>query len=285
MTNEIKDKLKKLLKAVGLYNVTVYAYCRIESLYVKGKDILQYLHSPLANANFKKRNVADGLPFPPVRLVHFVTNTYRNEWFYETGVIGSQCIRRILDKNRIKIDAFASILDFGCGCGRIIRHWQTLHGPRIFGCDYNPVLVDWCKENLPFAEFMLNDLSARLIYEDEKFDFIYAISVFTHLTEAMGFFWMEELDRVLKPGGIMYLTFMGSTRASNLRIELQERFETGELVVIGCEHPGKNICAAFHPEKYVREILAKGFQILDFVPGGAKDANQDVFLLKKNDVS
>ena len=79
----------------------------------------------------------------------------------------------------------------------------------------------------------------------------------------------------------MYLTFMGTTRAPHLRRELGELFEAGQFVITDDEHSGKNICAAYHPEQYVRNILAKGFRILDFIPGGATDANQDVFLIQK----
>jgi hypothetical protein len=97
----------------------------------------------------------------------------------------------------------------------------------------------------------------------------------------MGLFWIRELGRVLKPKGVMYLTFMGTTRVPSLRKELRERFDRGELVVTGEERAGKNTCAAFHPEQYIRNIFAKGFTIVDFVPGGATDAFQDVFLLQK----
>lgn len=79
----------------------------------------------------------------------------------------------------------------------------------------------------------------------------------------------------------MYLTFMGVSRAPHLRQELRALYDSGNLVVIGEEDSGKNICAVFHPEQYVRNKLAKGFRILDFIPGGAKDANQDVYLLQK----
>lgn len=276
-----KKIIKGILRKLGLYRQAVSVYCRFEKLYIIGKNSAEYLRSPFFNNAFMKRKDLDGLPFPPVRLVYQVTNTYRNEWFYQTGVIGSQCIRDILKRNNLKINEFTSILDFGCGCGRMIRHLKTLKSASLYGVDYNPVLVEWCRNNLSFANFEVNTFNERLHYADEKFDFIYAISVFTHLTEDIGFFWMTELDRILNPGGVMYLTFMGTTRAPHLRQELRERFEAGQLVVTGEEHAGKNICAAYHPEQYVRNILAKGFRILEFVPGGAWDANQDVFLLQK----
>ncbi len=219
--------------------------------------------------------------FKPATIAYLVTNTYTHEWFYQSGIRGSQCIRDILKRNNFEVDKFSSILDFGCGCGRIMRHWKNLKGPKLYGSDYNPRLVKWCDFNLPFAEFAVNSLESGFKYEDEKFDFIYAISVFTHLTEKMGLFWISELDRVLKPGGIMYLTFMGTTRAPSLPKELRACFEAGQLVVTGAKHTGRNTCAAFHPEQYIRNVFARGLNVLDFIPGGATDAFQDVFLLQK----
>jgi len=39
-------------------------------------------------------------------------------------------------------------------------------------------------------------------YEDNMFDFVYSISIFTHLPEDMQFAWLQELQRITKPGGI-----------------------------------------------------------------------------------
>ena len=71
------------------------------------------------------------------------------------------------------IEQFGSMLDFGCGCGRMIRHWHDLPRRRLHGCDYNPLLVAWCSEHLPFAEFRGNALEPPLPYEDDQFDLVY----------------------------------------------------------------------------------------------------------------
>ena len=126
--------------------------------------------------------------------------------------IGESCcngIRRILAKNGIELEQFRAILDFGCGCGRIIRNFRDLEGPRLFGTDYNPKLANWCRSNLPFAEFGVNGLAPPLKYEDGSFDFIYAFSVFTHLSEKLQTEWLAELNRVMSPGGYLLFTTLG----------------------------------------------------------------------------
>src|SRR5262249_52972949 len=145
------------------------------------------------NARFRQRGAPDGLPIPPPQLVYLVTGQYDAEAFYHNGALGAACIRGILQNNGLAIDAFESILDFGCGCGRVLRHWKTLRGPKLYGMDYNPRLVNWCRTALTFAEFQLNRISSALAYRENTFDFIYAVSVFTHLTEARQDFWIGEL--------------------------------------------------------------------------------------------
>lgn len=282
MKRDNKEIIKKILRAVRLYRPVVYAYCRMEILYSKAKDLLQFVCSPFVNAAFKRTTVSDGLPFPPVRLVYLVTNTYRYDWFYRSGEIGARSIKEILQRNNLDMNSFEFILDFGCGCGRMIRQWKALKKPQLFGTDYNPLLVAWCRKHLAFAEFAVNSPSARLSYEDEQFDFIYAISVFTHLTEELGDFWIRDLTRVLKPGGIIYMTTMGVNRVANLSAELQQQFQEGRLVVTDGDNSGSNACAAYHPESYVHRMLPEGMHVLDFVPDGARDAHQDAYLLQKS---
>lgn len=223
----------------------------------------------------------DGLPIPPPQLIFLVAGGYDKETFYSGGAEGAECIKAVLKKNGLDINKFESILDFGCGCGRILRHWKTLSGPKIFGTDYNPPLVKWCQKSLPFAEIKQNMPAAKLDYENDKFDFIYVISVFTHLSEKLQDFWIDELTRVLKPGGYLLITVHGTTRFHQLWPEALHEYEAGQLVVIKPENSGTNLCATFHPEAYMREWLCQKLTIVDFVPGGAKDADQDIFLLQK----
>ena len=54
--------------------------------------------------------------------------------------------------------------------------------------------------------------------EDETFDLIYAYAVFSHLSEASHLAWLEEFERILKPGGV----FVATTLLPALRRELQQ---------------------------------------------------------------
>jgi len=234
------------------------------------------------NARFKNQVAPDGLPIPPLELIYLVSGKYDIELFLRSGVQGAQCIKEILKKNGLEINSFGSILDFGCGCGRILRNWKTLDGPRIHGSDYNKRPVSWCQRSLSFAEVKLNRPSPMLDYEDNKFDFIYAISVFTHLSEDLQEPWINELKRVLRPGGHLLITVHDTPCVSGLSSTNRQRYYSGQLVVHNEKHSGKNFCYVWHSEEYVRNKLCAGLKVVDFVRGGAIDAGQDQCLLQKS---
>ena len=221
-------------------------------------------------------------PLPPPNLIFLVTGDESPIWFLNSGRNHSRAIREILAKHNLKIEQFTSVLDFGCGVGRIMRHWSSTRGPAWHGTDYNPQLVEWCREHLKFSQFNVNTLSGKLPYADESFDFIYAYSVFTHLKEELQFFWINELSRVLKPGGYIYFTTHGEFYLESLTGAEREAFQKGQLVVREQQESGSNFCATFHPPKYVHDTLAKNFTVIDFVPGSEHGwSAQDIHLVKK----
>jgi SAM-dependent methyltransferase len=235
-----------------------------------------------ANARFRATGSPDGLPLPPPLLVYLVAGHFNLRWYYESGISHERWLRDALATNGVRLDDLAAVLDFGCGCGRVTRHWHGEQSLDIYGTDYNRRLVDWCRRSLSFANFETNGHAPPLPYDDARFSFIYAISVFTHLAEGSQHAWMRELERVLAPGGLLAITTKGRSRVERLGDDERVRFERGELVVQDERYAGRNLCAAYHPERYVRELLADDLEVLDFVPavlGG--EQSQDLYLLGK----
>ncbi len=223
-----------------------------------------------------------GLPIPPSRLIYLVAGTDDASWFLDSGGVAADCLREVLGKNGVELDRLGAILDFGCGVGRVLRHWQGLRGPELHGTDYNPDLIAWCERNLPFARFRLNGLDRGPGYPDGSFDLIYALSVFTHLSEPLQAYWMGEMARLLRPGGHLFFTVHGESYLPGLPASEAAQFRRGELVVHRSRRDGSNDCAVFHPEPYVRRTLADGLDVVDFLPEGARgNPHQDVYLLRK----
>jgi SAM-dependent methyltransferase len=225
----------------------------------------------------------DGMPIPPPDMITLVAGTDDLDWFWKSGQLGANSLLEILQKNGLAMEKFKAVLDFGCGIGRVLRHFRNVRGPQFYGTDYNPQLIGWCQHNLRFARFSTNPLVGRLQYSDGQFNFIYALSVFTHLREEQQHFWIKELSRVLKSGGYMFITTHGSQHYfQNMSADDLMRFKNGELIVYSGDVAGTNICTAFHPERYVRDVLARDFVVVDYIPEGAKgNPVQDAYLIMK----
>jgi len=217
-------------------------------------------------------------PLPPGHLVYLVSGTDNMVWFAESGAMAARGIRAALARAGVDITKLNAVLDFGCGAGRIMRHWVDLRRPALYGTDQNPELIRWCRENVSFARFAVNEPEGRLEFDSASFDLVYAFSVFTHLTVPQHAHWIAELARVVRPGGYLYVTTHGEYYRQYIPPDRQEQFRLGDLVVCGDDHAGSNLCAAFHPELYVRLVLGKGLMVVDFAPG---EYPQDAYLFQK----
>lgn len=220
--------------------------------------------------------VADGTPLPPRRLMVRVAGTADADWFVRSGRAAYDAIAA-----HVPLGGLDSVLDFGCGCGRVTRYWSGFAGA-VAGSDLDGPAVAWCRSNLPFARFEQNGLEPPLAFGSESFDLVYALSVFTHLTAELQLAWRDELRRVLRPGGFLLVTTHGRSYLPKLDDEEREKFERGELVVRWGDVAGSNLCSAYHPEAYLRETFAQGFALVELEPEGAKgNPTQDLVLLRR----
>jgi SAM-dependent methyltransferase len=223
----------------------------------------------------------DELPLPPDVLRLMVAGTDDAVWFVEAGKRAAESLTSLLTKHGVTFHPSTRVLDFGCGCGRVLRH--LLHLPaELHGCDANPTAVEWCAEHLPFAKVAVNALESPLDHDAETFDVIYALSVFTHLPPHLQTHWVSELRRVLKPGGVLVLSLHGDATVRHLSRAERADYRTGRLVVRGGDLAGTNHCAAFHPPAFVRGEFARGFEVLELAPEGATgNPPQDAWVLRK----
>ena len=154
------------------------------------------------NFGYRVYPTHDGIPLPPPKLVNMVIGTRELAWYQLGGLFMHQAIVTFLQRNGISIESSPTILEFGCGCGRILRWWRGLSDRcEIWGCDYNPKLVAWCRTHLSsVARFKVNGPDPPLDFPDEKFAFIYSYSVFTHFSADRQKPWMQELGTGAQAG-------------------------------------------------------------------------------------
>jgi SAM-dependent methyltransferase len=266
----MKEKMIDVLSKLGLLRAAFYVYEK----------------SKLLQKSTQEPAFTGGFPLPQEYLRIKVAGCKDGQWFLESGKRGIDCIMECLKRNSIDVSQLKRILDFGCGCGRVLRHWHGAADLEINGCDYNQELVLWCKKNLPFGHYVLNELAPPTSYSANRFELIYAFSVFTHLSEDLQLAWLREMRRILVPGGYLIFSTQGDRYMTEFSSAEKDDFMGGKLLVRYEEGAGTNLCSACHSEKYVRSVLSEGFDVIDFVREGAKgNPFQDLYLFRaKHDV-
>lgn len=101
----------------------------------------------------------------------------------------------------------ARILDFGCGYGRILRLMYKYFGAeRIYAVDPWERAIALCQEHRMKGNFAVSDWLPQKLPFDGPFDFIYAFSVFTHLSARTAETCMAALRKVVAPGGLLAIS-------------------------------------------------------------------------------
>lgn len=233
-----------------------------------------------ANRDFREENPDVKLP-PDYLLYESYQLNYKK--YYTDGLDSAGWLTDHLSKH-IKL-VNLKILDWGCGPGRIIRHLPEVAG---LGCsfycaDYNAQTIEWCKNNLPGISFVKNGLKAKLPFDSAFFDVIYGISVFTHLSEEKHHDWTTELFRILKPGGILFITTQGENFIVKLTESEKAVFGSGNLVERAKVKEGHRTFSAFQPATFMRRLFA-GAEILEHIeekPAPGRGIPQDIWIIKK----
>jgi ubiquinone/menaquinone biosynthesis C-methylase UbiE len=137
-----------------------------------------------------------------------------------------------------QLEKNAKVLDVGCGIGRnAVSLTNYLNTGSYYGIDIVKSGIDWCNERIsrkyPNFKFIHSDISNKhynkngsisaseykFPFEDETFDFVFLISVFTHLLPEDMDNYMKEISRVLKHKGNCFITFFIINNESKRRME------------------------------------------------------------------
>ena len=234
------------------------------------------------NNQFKKD--FPGVTLPPPYMVY---ESFQIDYckYYVGGREDAEWIASLV-KPHIHLEN-SKILDWGCGPARIVRHLPDVlgHTNAYYGTDYNPETVAWCITNIPGITFTRNNLKPPLPYEAHQFDFIYGISILTHLSERNQFAWSNELFRLAAAGGIVLLTTHGDAFLEKLTVEEIVEYQNQKVILRDRTKEGHRTFGTFHPPSFMKSVFEKsGFQIIEHIPGKRIHEQyiaQDVWILKK----
>ncbi|MCS6981040.1 MAG: class I SAM-dependent methyltransferase [Flavobacteriales bacterium] len=198
-----------------------------------------------------------------------------------------------------------NFLDIGSGIGRIARPLTGYLVGSYEGFDVVRTGVRWCQKNItslyPHFRFtcvpLYNDLYTshgdradkfKFPYENNRFHFACAISVFTHLLPDETWNYLLESARVLRPGGRLVATFFVFRSDEELSRSgvFQFPFVHGHYALMSRRVKRANVAYRFDFLEKVSEDC--GFRILKTIEGAWKGqqmhhpvAFQDVWVLER----
>jgi SAM-dependent methyltransferase len=102
----------------------------------------------------------------------------------------------------------ASVLDFGCGYGRIIRMMYYYADPsHIWGVDAEQTPLDICNKDRVKANLAkIENIPSNLPLKEKSIDLAYAYSVFTHLPGHVADACLQAIKKTMRPNALFIAT-------------------------------------------------------------------------------
>jgi SAM-dependent methyltransferase len=229
----------------------------------------------------------DGIPLPPQWLAQMVAGTTARSIFVDRGHRVAKLFAGIIER-RLPSVASPAILDFGCGCGRVARLMPLYLRCAIAGCDITTQAIEWCRRNLT-GDFFLSADEPPVDVPDERYDVLYAVSVLTHLDEQRQDGWLAEWRRIVRPGGLLLVTFRGDGFVArgdpSRREEVARMLEPTGFAFTSTDYweglfP-EYYGGAFHTNAYVEEHWGGFFDVLELHPPRETGLVQDLAVLRR----
>lgn len=152
-------------------------------------------------------------------------------------------------------DGAATVLDYGCGIGRVALHMAPRYG-RLWAVDASPAMLAMAAERLagrPSVRLSRSTGTGIPEVPSESVDFVYSLLVLQHVEREDAFAILREFHRVLRPGGRAYLTYPNLLSDAYLRAFL-DYVETGQAA-----NPAR--ARMYTPQEVERLVVAAGFTV------------------------
>lgn len=191
---------------------------------------------------------------------------------------------KALESHSFNLRTCGAVLEIGCGSARLIRHFRCMNGVRVVGTDADPKAIDWCRANVPGMEFFVNELSPPLAFDANSFDLVFAASVFTHIPLHLQKGWIDEIHRILRPGGFFICTVEGYFNQRR-QLSSQDRalLQSKRQLTLGSGDVNASLSTkaldswdVFQLRDQVIAAFGSVFHILDYRAG-----TQDLLILRK----
>jgi SAM-dependent methyltransferase len=131
--------------------------------------------------------------------------------YFEGGKRDALMVEALMSKLGLQPDS--SVLEFAAGFGRVTRH---LTHYKLTACDIHEEAVRFLQQEIHVKAIPSttnpNEFALR-----NRFDFIFVLSLFSHLPANLFGLWLSRLTELLVPGGYLMLTTHGEAAGKKVK--------------------------------------------------------------------
>ena len=200
--------------------------------------------------------------------------------YFNSGKKNALTFKDGISRHKPSLLSGKKILDYGCGHGRICRYIPKLFSPSKFVvADVWDGAVNFCAEEFKATPFLITDEKSLSTY-NEKFDVIFAYSVFTHLPPSSFNFYISDISKCLEDDGIILFTTKGEYDAKTRGISLTDSYNYSVNVIPNETKgrlPGSKYAVMIVTRQFVENALnSVGLKLLEHLPDSM--THQDLYI-------
>jgi SAM-dependent methyltransferase len=139
---------------------------------------------------------------------------------------GEEALDRLLGALEVQLDSGDTVLDIGCGLGRLTRPLAT-RVANVAALDISQEMLSEAKrlnQELSNVQWIHGDGSSLRPVEDASIDLCISHVVFRHIPDpAITLGYVQEMGRVLRPGGVAAFEFSNDPTPHQGRLRLRDR--------------------------------------------------------------
>jgi ubiquinone/menaquinone biosynthesis C-methylase UbiE len=133
-------------------------------------------------------------------------NALSQSRFSNAFAYGRSKIDALVDELFASLPKGGKVLDVGCGTGEHL-HRALDRGLKAYGVEPAPAMLEVARRNVPEAEIK-QGVATSLPFGDGEFDMVMMVEVLRYLDRADTDAALREARRVLKPGGLLFVTLV-----------------------------------------------------------------------------